>query len=191
MDVRDLNPEILLRVPDWAKALTLLGIASLAAGLFWWFIYVPHQKTVTEMEQRVSTLKVQYQRKEKQVANLPALRDQLDQLENRMDQALERLPDRTEVAGLLLEVTQAGRSEGLTFELFKPGKQKEKEYYAALPVEVEVTGSYNAMGRFLAATASLERIVSMDNLRLTKGRDEQLIMKGQAKTYRYLGAEKE
>ena len=191
MDVRDLNVEILFRVPDWAKALTLLGIASLVAGVFWWFVYVPHQQAVTEMEQKVDTLKVQYQRKKKQVANLPILRDQLEQLESRMDKALERLPDRTEVAGLLLEVTQAGRSEGLTFELFKPGKQKEKEYYAALPVEVEVTGSYNAMGRFLAATASLERIVSMANLRISKGRDEQLVMKGQAKTYRYLGAEEE
>ncbi len=186
VDLRDINLDAILRAPDWAKAVTLLVIAALLAGGFWWFFYQPHTERVAEMEQRVSSLETQYQRKKRQVANLPALREQYEQLQQRMDQALEQLPDRTEVASLLVEVTRAGRSEGLTFELFRPQQEEPREFYAELPVEVEVSGSFNAIGRFLAATASLPRIVNFGNITLSRS-DDQLTLKGQARTYRYLG----
>lgn len=185
VDLRDLNLETVLRAPDWAKAVALLVITALLGGAFWWFVYQPHAKRVAEMENRVQTLKAQYQRKKRQVANLPALREQYQKLQERMDAALEQLPDRTEVASLLVEVTRAGRSEGLTFELFRPQKENPREFYAELPVEVKVTGSFNSIGRFLAATASLPRIVNFGNITLTRSED-QLTLEARAKTYRYL-----
>ena len=185
MDVQDLNLDAALRAPDWVKAVVLLVITALIGGLFWWFVYVPHQERMAEMEQRVSALKAQYQRKKRMVANLPALREQYHTLEKRMGQALDQLPDRTEVAALLVEVTRAGRSEGLTFELFRPQEENPRQFYAELPVDVEVKGSYNALGRFLAATASLPRIVNVSNIRID-GQGEELTMKCQARTFRYL-----
>ncbi|HKJ71437.1 MAG TPA: type 4a pilus biogenesis protein PilO [Gammaproteobacteria bacterium] len=187
MDVNDLNLDAVLRAPDWMKAVVLLVITALLGGAFWYFVYQPHAKQVERMEKRVETLKAQYQRKKRQVANLPALRKQYKQLQERMEGALEQLPDRTEVASLLVEVTRAGRSEGLTFELFKPQKENRKQIYAELPVELEVTGSYNAMGRFLAATASLPRIVNIGDLSLkASNRNDSLTMKATARTFRYL-----
>lgn len=190
MDVQDLNLDAALRAPDWVKAVVLLVIVALIGGAFWWFVYAPHQERVAKMEQRVSSLKAQYQRKKRMVANLPALREQYQELQKQMDKALEQLPDRTEVAALLVEVTRAGRSEGLTFELFRPQKEKPQEFYAELPVEVEVTGSYNAMGRFLAATASLPRIVNVSNISLN-GQGESLTMKCRARTFRYMGEDQQ
>lgn len=186
LDLNDIDWSALLRTPDWLKGLALGGVALLLAGLFWWFVAVPHQQEMARLEERAQSLKAQYLRKRRQVAHLPQLKEQLEQLEGRMDRALQQLPDRSEVASLLVEVTRAGRAEGLTFNLFRPQKEQRKEFYAELPVEVEVTGSYNAFGQFLAATASLSRIVNIDRIRIRASGD-QLVLQCQARTFRYLG----
>lgn len=185
MDVNDINLDSILRAPDWAKAVALLVIAALLGGAFWYFVYLPHTERVERMEGEVAQYRAQYQKKKRQVANLPALREQYQELEERMGSALEQLPDRTEVASLLVEVTRAGRSEGLTFELFRPQQEKPQDFYAELPVELKVTGSYNAIGRFLAATASLSRIVNINGIAL-KGSQGGLSMTATARTFRYL-----
>ena len=186
MDVQDIDLDTMLRAPDWAKGLVLLALAALIGGAFWQVIYKPHQEQVEGLERKVKALKAQYKRKQRQVANLPALREQLDRLQGQTEKALEQLPDRSEVASLLVEVTRAGRSEGLTFELFRPKPEKPRDFYAELPVEVKVEGSYNAIGRFLAAAASLSRIVSVTDLSLSGG-ERGLVLECRAKTFRYLG----
>jgi type IV pilus assembly protein PilO len=185
VDLNDLDFSALLRAPDWLKAVALGAVALLLVALFGWFVVEPHNQEMERLEGRVQSLKAQYLRKRRQVAHLPALKEQLDELEGRMDRALEQLPDRSEVASLLVEVTRAGRAEGLSFNLFRPQPEKHKEFYAELPVEVEVAGTYNAFGQFLAATASLPRIVNIDQLRIRSSGDK-LIMKCQARTFRYL-----
>jgi type IV pilus assembly protein PilO len=185
MDVNDITLDSVLRAPDWAKAVALLVITALLGGAFWYFVYQPHTERVARMEDQVQKIKADYQRKKRQVANLPLLRQQYQELQERMEAALEQLPDRTEVASLLVEVTRAGRSEGLTFELFRPQQEKPRDVYAELPVELEVRGSYNAMGRFLAATASLPRIVNVGGISLD-GSGDSLTLKATARTFRYL-----
>jgi len=184
-DLNDINLDTLLRAPDWTKAVALLVITALLGGAFWYFVYQPHAKRVEEKKAQVQSLKAKYQRNRQKVANLPALREQYQELKERMDNALEQLPDRTEVASLLLEVTRAGRSEGLTFELFRPQQEKPQDFYAELPVEVEVTGGYNSIGQFLAATASLPRIVNIGGITL-KTSGSSLTMTATARTFRYL-----
>ncbi|MFB6259660.1 MAG: type 4a pilus biogenesis protein PilO, partial [Thiohalorhabdaceae bacterium] len=185
MDVNDINLDAILGAPDWAKAVVLLAITALLAGGFWYFVYQPHTQQVAQMENRVQTLKAQYQRKKKQVANLPALREHFQKLEERMEGALQQLPDRTEIPELIDDVDRVGRAEGLQFQLFEPQPEKRKDFYAVKPVALEVQGSYNAIGRFLAATASLPRIVNVGELSL-KGSGESLTLKATARTFRYL-----
>lgn len=186
VDLADLDWSALLRAPDWVKGVALGAVGLLLLVLFWWLIVVPHNQEMARLEEKVQSLKAQYERKQREVAHLPALREQLEQLEGRMERALEKLPDRSEVASLLVEVTRAGRAEGLTFNLFRPQPEKRREFYAELPVEVEVTGDFNAFGQFLAATASLPRIVNIDHIRIS-AQGGELVMKCQARTFRYLG----
>ncbi|MEF8794539.1 type 4a pilus biogenesis protein PilO [Thiohalorhabdus sp.] len=185
MDVNDINLDAVLRAPDWAKAVALLAITALLAGGFWYFVYQPHTQRVAQMDNRVQSLKAQYQRKKSQVANLPALREHFQKLQERMEGALEQLPDRTEVPELIDDVDRVGRAEGLQFQLFEPKTEKQKEFYAVKPVALEVQGSFNAMGRFLAATASLPRIVNVGDLSL-QGSGGDLTLKATARTFRYL-----
>jgi type IV pilus assembly protein PilO len=90
------------------------------------------------------------------------------------------------MAALLSDINQAGVGRGLQFELFKPGQVVVRDYYAELPIDIKVTGSYHDIGAFAADMANLPRIVTLNNLALTTGKDGVLALDAIAKTFRYL-----
>jgi type IV pilus assembly protein PilO len=90
---------------------------------------------------------------------------------------------------LLSDINQAGLGRGLQFELFKPGQVVVKDYYAELPIDIKITGSYHDVAAFTSDIANLPRIVTLNNLNLATGKDSMLSMEAVAKTFRYLDKE--
>ena len=102
------------------------------------------------------------------------------------------LPDKTEVAGLLVDISQTGLGSGLEFELFKPQPERPTEFYAELPIEIRVVGQYHEFGEFVSGVASLPRIVTIHDLEIATQQDsDDLLMISTAKTYRALDEEEE
>jgi type IV pilus assembly protein PilO len=93
------------------------------------------------------------------------------------------------MAALLSDINQAGLGRGLQFELFKPGQVVVRDYYAELPIDIKVTGSYHDIGEFAGDMAKMPRIVTLNNLSLTTGKDGVLSLDAVAKTFRYLDQE--
>jgi type IV pilus assembly protein PilO len=100
---------------------------------------------------------------------------------------LRQLPNKTEVADLLVDVSQTGLASGLEFELFKPQAEVPREFYAELPISIKVTGDYHEFGDFVSGVAALPRIVTLHNVGISrKDKSGNLVMNLTAKTYRYL-----
>jgi type IV pilus assembly protein PilO len=90
---------------------------------------------------------------------------------------------------LLTDINQAGLGRGLQFELFKPATQeKMADFYAELPIDVKVSGSYHDMGAFASDVAQLPRIVTLNDVAITNDKGV-LTMEAVAKTFRYLDEE--
>jgi len=106
---------------------------------------------------------------------------------------IRQLPDKTEVAGLIVDISQSGLAAGLEFKLFKPGKEKPAEFYSELPISIMVIGEYHQLGEFVSAIAALPRIVTTHDISITKGGggegSRKLTMVATAKTYRALDEE--
>jgi type IV pilus assembly protein PilO len=102
---------------------------------------------------------------------------------------LRQLPNKTEIPELLIDITQAGLGRGLQFVLFRPGKTRYADFYATLPIDVTVTGSYHEMGQFVSDLAALPRIVSLGNFKITPASGGRLSMSTVALTYHYLDEE--
>jgi type IV pilus assembly protein PilO len=108
---------------------------------------------------------------------------------------LRKLPNKTEVPNLLIDISQQGSGAGLEQKLFQPGGQVTKDFYAELPIKMKLTGSFHAIGSFVSGIAALPRIVTLHDVDITsvskeKGSD-QLQLDVTAKTYRYLDEEEQ
>ncbi|HPP48217.1 MAG TPA: type 4a pilus biogenesis protein PilO, partial [Accumulibacter sp.] len=102
---------------------------------------------------------------------------------------LKQLPNRSEVEALLVEINQSGMGRGLQFELFKPGAELVKDFYAELPINVRMTGSYHDFGAFAGDIGKLSRIVTLNNIAISPNsqtKDGSLVMDAVTKTFRYL-----
>jgi type IV pilus assembly protein PilO len=103
-----------------------------------------------------------------------------------VDRLQKQLPSKAEMAALLTDINQAGSGRGLQFELFKPAQVVLRDYYAELPIDIKVTGTYHDIGAFAADMANLPRIVTLNNIALVTGKDGVLMLDAVAKTFRYL-----
>ncbi len=174
---------------QWPLAPRLLcGIAVIAAVVaagyfFYWSGQFEEHEALVAQEM---TLKDQYRVKMSSAINLPALKLQKMQVDQYVERLQKQLPGKAEMAALLSDINQAGTGRGLTFDLFKPGSVVVRDYYAEQPIEIRVIGSYHDIGAFASDMANLPRIVTLNNMALSAGKEGVLTLDAVAKTFRYL-----
>lgn len=186
-----LNPNDPSQWPGLPRNLLFVAVCvAVIAGLWFAWLKASDEELIAE-KAREEQLRDDYRKKLVQAVNLDALRKQLEQVQQYVTQLEKQLPSKAEMDALLSDINQAGLGRSLQFELFRPGQVSVKEYYAELPIEVRVTGSYHDIGLFAADIANLSRIVTLNNLNLTPVRDREgvLTMDCTAKTFRYLDQE--
>jgi type IV pilus assembly protein PilO len=191
-DLRNIDPN---NISAWPLPLKIggtvvVGILILAAGF--WFVVRGELEDLDVADKREDKLKETYKSKVALAVNLPAYKQQMQEMKQTFGSLLRQLPDTTEVPDLLIDITQAGLGQGLEFVLFKPQKEKPKEFYAELPISIKVRGSYHELANFVSDVAALPRIVTFGDISISAGKrgknksDGKLLMSAKAKTYRYL-----
>jgi len=172
----------------WApKVLVLLAIliGIPVAGFF-----LDTQGQIEELEQgraEEAKHKESYLSKKKQAVNLDLHRQQLREIDTQFGALLRQLPNKSQMDALLVDINQAGLGRGLQFELFKPApSENAREFYAELPIQVKVVGTYHDMGAFASDVGQLSRIVTLNDVKIGAGKDGILLMEATARTFRYL-----
>ncbi len=186
----DLNNLDLSNIGAWPTALkvALIIIAATGAAVAGFFLDIQGQIEKLERVERTElTLKADFETKQAKAVNLDAYKQQLTEIEESFGAMLRQLPSKTEVEGLLVDISQTGLASGIEFQLFKPQGEQFIEFYAELPIKMVMTGDYHEFGNFVSGVAALPRIVTLHNISI-KGdnKSHQLTMEVTAKTYRYL-----
>lgn len=188
---RGLNPNEPGQWPVLPKLATFTFVVALVCLGGWLLALADAQTALDDVRAGEPKLREQYQAKLKQAINLPELRKQKSQVEEYVLQLEKQLPNKAEMDALLSDINQAGLGRGLQFELFRPGQEVMKDYYAEKPISLRVSGRYHDVGSFAADVANLSRIVTLHNLAVVapvKDQSGTLSMEATARTYRYLDA---
>lgn len=188
-DFRNLDPKDVGTWPIIPRITMLLGLFAAIMASGWWFDWRDQLTDLEAKEQREVKLKEEYLSKKKQAINLDEHRKQLAEIDRAFGALLKQLPNRSEMEALLIDINQAGLGRGLQFDLFRPGGEAVKDFYAELPISVRVTGTYHDLGSFSGDIAKLSRIVALTNMSFETVKDQQLKMDAIAMTYRYLDEE--
>ena len=156
--------EKIFRLPSKQKLLILIVSLSLIAVGFYFALIKPKQEELKTFQDTLAGLQAQVEENRKIAANLPRLEREYFQLSKELEKALTELPDQKQIPLLLTSITSAGKSSGLDFLVFKPRPEEPKEFYAAVPVDITVSGSYNSVAKFFVAVSELPRIVNISNV---------------------------
>jgi type IV pilus assembly protein PilO len=193
MDLKQLNELDFSNIGEWpgfVKAFVVLLLCAGVAGAWYYYDTREQIDRLRGVEKTEVTLRAEFESKQQKAANLDAYRQQLEEMKESFGAMLRQLPDKTEVAALLVDVSQTGLAAGLEFELFQPAEEHTKDFYAELPIQVRVTGRYHDFGRFISGLAGLPRIVTIHDVGIDSGAaksaDDTLKLKAIVKTYRYL-----
>lgn len=199
MNLQELNELDFSNIGVWPTPVkvVLVLLACVFVGVAGYYLDIEGQiQRLDAVEMDESKLRKDFEVKQAKAANLESYRKQLEEMKQSFGAMLRQLPNKTEVAELLVDVSQTGLASGLEFQLFKPNAEVPREFYAELPISIKVTGEYHEFGNFISGLAALPRIVTIHNIKITKPQVKQgeedrgkLILEAQAKTYRYLDEE--
>ncbi|WP_301103275.1 type 4a pilus biogenesis protein PilO [Propionivibrio sp.] len=191
-DFRNLNPKDVGAWPIVPRVVALLALAAAILLVGWWFVWSEQLDTLTARQQDELKLREEFVAKKTQAVNLDLYTQQLSEIDRSFGALLKQLPIKSEVESLLIEINQSGMGRGLQFDLFKPGQEIVKDFYAELPINVRLTGSYHDFGAFAGDISRLSRIVTLNNISITanpQAKDGSLVMDAVTKTFRYLDDE--
>jgi len=160
----DPQVEKILKLPTKQKILILVLIAIIEAAALVWFLYLPKHKELTGLKVQLSKLQGEIDEKTRIANNLPKLKAEYEQLNRELEHALTELPNSKEIPSLLTSITALGKSAGLDFLVFRPKAEAAKDFYAEVPVDIVVSGSYFSVANFFASVATLPRIVNITNV---------------------------
>lgn len=192
-DFKQLDPNEPGNWPVAVKAIVLLLVLAavvLAGYLLDWSGQLDTLKSAKGEEEK---LRQTFLDKKSQAINLDKYNQQLDDIQRAFGALLRQLPNKTEMDSLITDIHQAGLGRGLEFELFKPAPAEiPSDFYAVLPINISVTGSYHDFGAFASDIAQMPRIVTLENIAIAPSQGKgggTLTMNVTAKTYRYLSDE--
>ncbi|MET4675609.1 MULTISPECIES: type 4a pilus biogenesis protein PilO [unclassified Luteibacter] len=194
-DLRNLDRH---NVGGWPKPIKTFftGLVFVVVMLGGWYFQISSQQDdLASAESQEETLKGQFSQKQAKSANLEALEQQLSDMQDMLRTLLRQLPSKTEMPELLIDISQTALAAGIETELFQPGPETPKDFYAEKPITLRMVGTYHQFGTFISGVASLPRVVilTLHDVSLSpKAGDAknpgngQLVLQGTVKTYRYL-----
>ncbi len=186
-DLKNINFNDLSSWPVPIKIGGILIVCILVLFAGFWFLIQGELDQYGEDKKKEEGLRETFMNKKGLAINLPAYKQQMEEMEQTFGSLLRQLPNTTEVPDLLVDITQAGLGRGLEFALFRPEKEQPKDFYAEMPISVEVRGTYHELAQFVSDVAALPRIVTFGDISITSnGKDNKLTMSAKARTYRYL-----
>ncbi|MEE9530560.1 MAG: type 4a pilus biogenesis protein PilO [Syntrophobacteria bacterium] len=178
----------------------LIAVAILGAlwGCFVWFLYMPQTEQITKLRGDLGAAKTKLARLKNVEKNLRAFKKKYKDTELKFKQALKLLPDKHEIPTLLSSISNLGAQSGLEFLLFQPQKEVNRNFYAEIPLKIEVTGPYHNVATFFDKVSRLSRIVNIGNLKMTaakaaKTKRDTVILKTSctATTYKFIEAKEQ
>jgi len=193
LDLRDIN---FSDVGDWplgGRIVLMVLVAALVMAAGYFLIVRSKLQDLDNARQQETQLRHRFEQKQHLAANLHAYQAQLDQMRKDLGHLLRRLPSRTEIDALLRDVSQTAQEDGLSQKLFQPGQEKNESFYAEKQIQMEYTGSYQQVAKFVSDVSSLPRIVTLRDFAIhpvKKGDGSVLDFRVTGVTYRYLSGGK-
>lgn len=149
------------------KFLLLAALVLIGGGSYVFFSFLPNLERISSLGEEISTLETSIAANRRLAARLPQLEQEMAVREYELAMAKRLLPeDAQERERLLAAIERLGMDVGVEFLLFQPGNEVAHDFYASREVQLQMRGEFHNLIIFFDRIARLDRLVSLDRLRL-------------------------
>jgi type IV pilus assembly protein PilO len=153
------------------RILISVGIFAVVIGLFVYLLYMPKFSDIDRLSKKLETLEKKVASAKRNAASLKKFQAKMKEAEAQFKAAMRALPEKGEIPSLLTHISKSGHDVGLEFLLFEPKPEIRKEFYAEIPVAINLKGGYHDIAMFFDRVSRLSRIVNVKNI--TMGREKE------------------
>ena len=155
--------------------------------IFVFLLYKPKLAEISKLDEQLKALEKKLVVAKKNAADLEMFQKKMQEAEVQFKEAMKALPEREEIPSLLTSISRSGQDVGLEFLLFQPKSEVRKEFYAEIPVAMNVKGGYHDLALFFDKVARLSRIVNIRNISMSRaGKTLDLNTSCTAVTYKFV-----
>jgi type IV pilus assembly protein PilO len=184
--------EKLETIPSQYRWAMLPALLLVLATAYWYFLYQPQSEAITHMEGQIDQKRSILDKHRKIAAKYETFKEEVEQLEVDLRQALVQLPDSKEIPDLIRQISDLGVRSGLQITFLRPQAERLQEFYAEVPMTLKVMGPFHSVGRFFDDLAGLPRIISISQVKMGLAANveaKDLQTECLATTFRFLEAE--
>lgn len=169
------------------RMLVCAVVILLIVIVFYFLSFRPRQGKISQLENQLMNSKNRLRVLKTQAGQLDEFTKELAEAERTFKLATQALPDKKEIPSLLANISRSGHEAGLEFLLFEPKPEQLKNFYAEIPVQMQLKGGYHDIGHFFEAVAGLPRIVNIRDITIAPQKaGEPLVTSCQAVTYKFV-----
>jgi len=163
-----------------------IGSVVLIIGIYVWFVYLPKSGEASELSDKHKKLVSEVKSVKRKAETLDEYKAKMEEASVQFQIAKKTLPEKKDIPSLLANISRAGRDAGLEFLLFQPQQQVPKEFYAEIPVSINVSGHFHQLALFFDKVAGLPRIVNITDINMKSDGSERLNTTCKAVTYKFI-----
>ena len=168
------------------RALVFIATFIILGGAFYFLKYKPDAQHIAGLKANIKQQENRLVELKRAAAQVEVLQKEVAESEKELAQLLTMLPDQKEIPGLLDSVSQLGAQVGLENILFQPQPEQLQEFYAVIPIRLDLLGRFHELGTFFDKISKLDRILKVENLSLARRDDSSLQVGCTIVTYRFL-----
>lgn len=174
------------------RILITVGLVVLILASAVWFLYLPQYEKIKSLTTKLNQVEKQLVKAKKNAAELEKFQAKMQEAEAQFKLAMKALPENEEIPSLLTSISKSGQDVGLEFLLFEPKSENRKEFYAEIPVAMNIKGDYHNLAMFFDKVARLSRIVNIKGIAMSRIQDtSDLSTTCTAVTYKFVEPEPE
>jgi type IV pilus assembly protein PilO len=175
------------------KLLIVVGLVVVIGGGYAFFGYMSRYNQIEQLKPKLATIQAELKKKKNISEQYARYKANMERIKQKLEIALKKLPTTEEMPSLLSSISADGNRVGLEFLLFKPQQEVKLDFYAEIPIEMRVLGTFHEVALFFDAVADLDRIVNIRSFKMEQPKDEEgrtiTVTSCSAATFRYFTPE--
>ena len=166
-----LSMDSILKLPTQKKVLILVVLLCVIAGLYLYAFFIPRQDELKVAKGELDKFRKELIVSKDITRDLQKFKEQVERLNEELKNALTQLPNEKEIPEILKNISSLGKESNLEFTLFRPKPEEPQQFYAKVPIDLVVLGSYHNTGVFFDKVSKLPRIINVVDFNMTRAKD--------------------